>query len=198
MSHSSFPAPSESHCSQYQLFSSSAQKSRKELDALVSSVSISEKLFLRGDLNEHICSSRVGFDEMHMSFAYVNRNQEGEGILISNLAYDLIIANTLFERVSHIVTFSSGQHCSQIDFILVRREDIHACLDCKVILGECVVTQYKLVVADFCFSVRLQRSKRVQTPRTKWWKLKVGTTKTFKKRVLRDDPWHEGGDANSM
>jgi hypothetical protein len=77
------------------------------------------------------------------------------------LAYDLIVVNTLFrKRVSHLVTFSSGRHYSQIDFILVRREDSHACLDCKVIPAECVIPQHKLVVADFCFQVRLQRSKR--------------------------------------
>ena len=53
------------------------------------------------------------------------------------------------KRESHLVTFRSGQHSSQIDFILARREDRHDCLDCKVIPGECVVPQHKLVVADF-------------------------------------------------
>jgi hypothetical protein len=128
----------------------------EELDALVSSVPISEKLFIGGDLNGHVGSTRVGFEGVHRGFRYGSRNQEKEGILNFALAYDLIIANTLFrKRVSHLVTFSSGQHCSQIDFILTRREDRHACLDCKVIPGECVVPQHKLVVADFCFRVRL-------------------------------------------
>jgi hypothetical protein len=140
----------------------------EELNALVSSVPISEKLFIGEDLNGHVGSTRVGFDGVHGGFEYGSRNQEGEGILNFVLAYDLIVANTLFrKRVSHLVAFSSGQHCSQIDFILVRREDRHACLDCKVIPGECVVPQHKLVVADFRFRVRLQRSKCVQTPRTK-------------------------------
>jgi hypothetical protein len=140
----------------------------KELDALVSSVPISEKLFIE-DLNGHVGSTRVGFDGVHEGFRYGSRNQEGEGILNFALAYDLIVANTFFrKRVSHLVTFSSGQYCTQIDFILARREDRHVCLDCKVILGECVVPQHKLVVADFCFQVHLQRSKRIQAPRTKW------------------------------
>jgi hypothetical protein len=140
----------------------------KELDALVSSVPISEKLFI-GDLNGHVGSIRVGFDGVHGGFRYESRNQEGEGNLNFALAYDLIVVNTLFrKRVSHLVTFSSGQHCSQIDFILTRREDRHACLDCKVIPAECVVPQHKLVVADFRFRVRLQRSKHVQALRMKW------------------------------
>jgi hypothetical protein len=33
---------------------------------------------------------------------------------------------------------------------------------------------------------------------TKWWKLKEEAAKTFKERVLKEGPWHEGGDANSM
>jgi hypothetical protein len=75
-----------------------------------------------------------------------------EGILNFALAYDLFVTNTLFrKRVSHLLTFSSSQHCSQIDFILARKEDRHAFLDCKAIPEECVVSQHKLVVADFLF-----------------------------------------------
>jgi hypothetical protein len=36
----------------------------EQLDALVSSVSISEKLFIGGDINGHVGSTRVGFDGM--------------------------------------------------------------------------------------------------------------------------------------
>jgi hypothetical protein len=87
---------------------------------------------------------------VYRSFRYGSRKQEEEGILNFVLAYDLIVVNTLFrKRFSHLVTFSSGQHYSQIDFILVRREDRHACLDFKVIPDECVVPQNKLVVEDF-------------------------------------------------
>jgi hypothetical protein len=162
-------------------------------------VPISEKLFIGGDLNGHVGSTRVGFDGVHGDFGYGSRNQEGEGILNFALAYDLFITNTLLrKRVSHLITFSSGQHCSQIDFILTRREDRHACLDCKVIPGECVVPQHKLVVADFHFRIRFQRSKHVQVLRTKWWKLKEDVAKAFKERVLKEVPCHEGGDANSM
>jgi hypothetical protein len=108
------------------------------------------------------------------------------------LAYDLIIANTLFrKRLSHLVPFSSGQHCSQINFILTRRDDRHVWLDCKMIHVECVVPQHKLVVADFRFPVHLQQSKRIQASRTKWWKLKEEATKTFNERVFNEGPWHK-------
>jgi hypothetical protein len=70
----------------------------EELDALVSSVPISKKLFIGGDLNGHVGSTRVGFDGVHGGFGYGSRNQEGEGILNFALAYDLIVANTLFRK----------------------------------------------------------------------------------------------------
>jgi hypothetical protein len=132
-------------------------------------VSISQKLFIGGDLNGHVGSTRVGFDEVHEDFGYGSRNQEGEGVLNFALAYDLIVANTLFRnRVFHLATFCSGQYCRQIDFVLARIENRPACLDCKMIHRECVVPQHKLVVADFHFRVCFQRSKRVQSLRTKW------------------------------
>jgi hypothetical protein len=186
------------YASQIGLNESVKRQFYEELDALVSSVPISEKLFIVGDLNGHLGSIRVGFDGVHEGFGYGSRNQEGEGILNFALPYDLIVVNTLFrKRFSHLLTFNSGQHCSQIDFILARREDRHACLDCKVIPRECVVPQHKLVVANFRFPDHLQRSKRVQVSRTKWWKLKEEPAKTFKERVLEEGPWHEVGDANS-
>jgi hypothetical protein len=70
----------------------------EELDALVSTVPISEKLFIGGDLNGHVGSTRVGFNVVHGGFGYGSRNQEGEGILNFALAYDLIVANTLFKK----------------------------------------------------------------------------------------------------
>jgi hypothetical protein len=79
------------------------------LDVLVSSVPISEKLFIGGDFNGHVGSTRVGFYGVHEDFWCGSRNLEGEDILNFVLAYDLIITNTLFrKRVSHLVSFISG------------------------------------------------------------------------------------------
>jgi hypothetical protein len=107
------------------------------LDTLISSVPISEKLFIGGDINGHVDSIRVDFDGVHGGFRYRSKNKKRKCILNFALAYDLILANALFKKiVSHLVTFSNNEHYSQIDFILARREDKHACLDCKVISGE--------------------------------------------------------------
>ncbi|AQL05851.1 Retrovirus-related Pol polyprotein LINE-1 [Zea mays] len=169
------------------------------LEDMVSSVPVGEKLFIGGDLNGHVGTSSTSFEGVHGGFGFGTRNQEGEEILNFALAYDMFIANTFFKkRQSHLVTFSSGHHTSQIDFVLLRKEDRHACLDCKVIPGECVVTQHKLVVADFRFKIRLQRNKHNKVTRTKWWKLKGDVAQTFKERVIEEGPWAGEGDANIM
>jgi hypothetical protein len=65
-----------------------------------------------------------GFERVHGGFGYGEQNQEGENILKFAIAYDLMVANTLFrKKKSHLITFSSGQHSSQIDFVLTRREE---------------------------------------------------------------------------
>jgi hypothetical protein len=65
-------------------------------------VPISKKLFIGGDINGHVGSTRVGFDEVHGGFGYGSRNQEEEGILNFVIAYDLIVANTHFRKESLI------------------------------------------------------------------------------------------------
>jgi hypothetical protein len=78
---------------------------------LVKSVPSREKLFIGGDLNGHVGASNTGFEGVNGGFGYGIRNQEGEDVLSFTLAYDMIIANTLFKkRESHLVSFSSGQH----------------------------------------------------------------------------------------
>jgi hypothetical protein len=104
---------------------------------------------------------------VHGGLGYGIRNHEGEDVLSFALSYDMIVTNTLFKkRESHLVTFSSGQHYSQIDFILSRRENRGMCPDCKVIPRESVIHQHKLVVADFHFWIRVQQDKRAKVSTT--------------------------------
>ena len=171
----------------------------EDLDGMVRAIPSSEKLFIGGDLNGHVGTTSAGFEAVHGGFGYGSRNQEGEEVLDFAVAFDLMIANTFFrKKESHLVTFSSGQHCSQIDFVLARRKDKRACLDCKVIPGECVVSQHKLLVADFRFQVRARRDKQAKIERTKWWKLKGETSEVFRERVIKEGSWKEEDDINNM
>ena len=170
----------------------------EDLEGLVRSVPTNEKLFIGGDLNGHVGTTNLGFEVVHGIFGFGNRNQEGKDILDFDVAYDLLVANTLFgKRLSHLVTFRSAKHSSQIDFVLTRRIERRACLDCKVIPGECVMVQHKLVVADFLLHACVLQDKGVQITRTKWWKLKGEDQQTFKERLIAEGPWSEDGDVDS-
>ncbi|KAG2650914.1 hypothetical protein PVAP13_1NG240938, partial [Panicum virgatum] len=50
----------------------------EDLDSMVSTVPISEKLFIGGDLNGHVGATNVGFERVHGGFGYGSRSQEGE------------------------------------------------------------------------------------------------------------------------
>jgi hypothetical protein len=71
-------------------------------------------------------------------------------------------------------------------------------MDCKIIPGECVVTQHKLLVADFCFQVCVQRDRGMKITRTRWWKLKGDVSQVFKNRVIAEGSWNECEDADNM
>ena len=181
------------------LSESEKRKFWEDLDGMVRAVPTNEKLFIGGDLNGHVGSTNAGYELAHGGFGYGSRNQEGEDILDFVVAYNLVIANTFFrKRDSHLVTFSSGHRSSQIDFVLTRREDKQACLDCKVIPGESVVPQHNLVVADFRFRISTHRVKQAKIARTKWWKLKGETSEVFRERVFVEGAWSEEEDANNM
>jgi hypothetical protein len=121
---------------------------------MVRRVSSSEKLFIGGDLNGRVGTIRGGFERVHEGFGYGEQNQEEEDILNFAIAYNIMVANTFFrKKKSHLITFSSGQHSSQIDFVLTRRNERLNYMDCKDIPNECVVTQHKLLVPDFYFQL---------------------------------------------
>ena len=84
------------------------------------------------------------------------------------------------------MTFSSGQYSSQIDFVIIKRRDKRTCVDCKVIPGECVVAQHKLVVANFRFLVQARGNKQARVAITKWWKLEEKSSKVFKEKVIEE------------
>ena len=52
----------------------------EDLDSMVSTMPISEKLHIGGDLNGHVGATSVGFERVHEGFGYGSRSEEGEGM----------------------------------------------------------------------------------------------------------------------
>ena len=142
-----------------------------ELEAVIMKVPHKEKLVLAGDLNGHVGESQIGFERWHGGFSVGERNEEGEKILHLAQAFDLAIVNTFYsKRREHLLTYKSGGKATVIDYIMVRRENLRELKNCKVIPGESVATQHRMLVMEMK-AVRKRMSPRERTKRTRWWKL---------------------------
>ncbi|XP_066958128.1 craniofacial development protein 2-like [Macrobrachium rosenbergii] len=123
---------------------------RGKLVGYIERVPRSELLVLSGDMNAHVGESSDGFEGIHGGRGFGRRNKEGYRLLELAEAMNLVVLNTQYEKKrSHLVTYKSGQNETQIDYVLVRKEDKKIIRDCKAIPNESVVAQHKLVVADF-------------------------------------------------
>ena len=79
-------------------------------------------------------------------------NNEGQSIIDFCLANDLKIVNICFkQREEHLITYKSGVVRTQIDYYFVRHSDRHLCTNCKVIPGDGVTTQHRVLVLDVTF-----------------------------------------------
>ncbi|KAH1250863.1 GDSL esterase/lipase [Glycine max] len=145
----------------------------EDLEGVLQDIPQGEKVFLGGDLNGHVGSVDRGFEGVHGGFGLGEMNGEGKSILEFSEALDLSIANTWFKkREEHLITYKSGGTCSQIDFFLIRKSDRKYCLNCKVILGESLTTQHRVLVMDVRIRDRAKRRSPMVAPRIKWWHLK--------------------------
>ncbi|XP_070009627.1 uncharacterized protein [Nicotiana sylvestris] len=129
------------------------------LDEIVHNIPPAERLFIGWDFNGHIGSSVGGYSEVHNGFGFGDRNGGGTSLLNFAKAFELVIANSSFpKREEHLVTFQSMVAKMQIDYLLLRRCDRGLYKDCKVIPGETLATQHRLLVMDV--SIKIRRKKR--------------------------------------
>ena len=62
-------------------------------------------------------------------------------------AFDIAIVNTLYsKRRGHLLNYKSGVNATVIDYIMARRVNLRELQNCKVIPGEAVATQHRMMV----------------------------------------------------
>ncbi|XP_070019406.1 uncharacterized protein [Nicotiana sylvestris] len=168
------------------------------LEDIVRSILPSERLFIGGDFNGHIGSSAGGYTEVHDGFGFGERNGGDISLLDFAKAFDLVIANSSFsKREEHLVTYQSSVAKTQIDYLLLRRGDRRLCEDCKVIPGETLATQHRLLVMDVSIRIRRkQRSVRGGT-RIRWDALTKVKAQELEGRLSAMGAWRSSGDANT-
>ncbi|XP_070004767.1 uncharacterized protein [Nicotiana sylvestris] len=169
------------------------------LDEIVRSIPPTERLFIGGDFNGHIGSAAGSYGEVHGGFGLGDRNRGGTSMLDFAKAFELIIANSTFlKRGEHLVTFQSSAVKTQIDYLLLRWCDRGLCKDCKVIPGETLVTQHRLLVVDI--GIMMKRKKRYarRRPSIRWGALTKDKTHKLEGRLFAMGAWRSSGDASNM
>ena len=112
----------------------------EELEDLVRASGVRECLITGANLDGNVGMERTGFEK------YFGGN--GYGLEFVG-AMDMMISKTRYKKKEErLITNASGGARSQIDYLLTRREHKHIVEDCKVLPGEAVVSQYKLVATE--------------------------------------------------
>ncbi|XP_063592180.1 craniofacial development protein 2-like [Penaeus indicus] len=144
---------------------------REQLEQIVREIPEEEEIILGADLNCHVGERAGGYEACHGGFGYGLRNEEGEKMLETLESLELVLVNTGFKkRDEHLTTYRSGDSSSQIDFQVVRKRIRKNVRDAKVIPGEAVAPQHRLLVMDGTFSKK--RKGETTGKKIKVWKLR--------------------------
>ncbi|XP_048000280.1 uncharacterized protein LOC125237330 [Leguminivora glycinivorella] len=141
----------------------------EEFDSMIMGIPDSEEIYIGGDFNGHVGRVNDGYERVHGGWGYGMRNSEGETLLQAAVAFDLAVLNTWFQkRDQHLITYKSGNHATQIDYFLIRRNRINCVKNCKVLPGEDLVSQHRILLADVSIAVRPNKNKVCPPPKIKW------------------------------
>ncbi|KAK3559388.1 hypothetical protein QTP86_012827 [Hemibagrus guttatus] len=143
-----------------------------ELDEVMESIPTGERVVIGADFNGHVGEGNTGDEEVMGKFGVKERNLEGQMVVDFAKRMDMAVANTYFQkREEHRVTYKSGGRRTQVDYILCRRGNLKEISDCKVVVGESVARQHRMVVCRMTLMVCKKKRSEIEK-KTKWWKLK--------------------------
>ncbi|KAK3547714.1 hypothetical protein QTP86_028246, partial [Hemibagrus guttatus] len=143
-----------------------------ELDEVMESIPTGERVVIGADFNGHVGEGNTGDEEVMGKFGVKERNLEGQMVVDFAKRMDMGVVNTYFQkREEHRVTYKSGGRSTQVDYILCRRGNLKEISDCKVVVGESVARQHRMVVCRMTLMVCKTKRSKIEK-KTKWWKLK--------------------------
>ena len=172
----------------------SDEEKRDKFEEVVSQTPQDQGLIVGGDLNVHLGEVNGDHPEEHGQMGYGTTNEEGVRMLETLQAMNMTAINTCFrKKEEQLVTYRSGNQASQIDFILMKKEDRARITDCKVLPLEAVTRQHRLLVADLKTKKEKLWKPRKGPQKIKVWKLKENA-KEFNEqvKVMREEKQNAG------
>ncbi|KAK3557289.1 hypothetical protein QTP70_026689, partial [Hemibagrus guttatus] len=143
-----------------------------ELDEVMESIPTGERVVIGADFNGHVGEGNTGDEEVMGKFGVKERNLEEQMVVDFAKRMDMAVVNTYFQKwEEHRVTYKSGGRRTQVDYILCRRGNLKEISDCKVVVGESVARQHRMVVCRMTLMVCKTKRSKIEK-KTKWWKLK--------------------------
>ncbi|KAK3569450.1 hypothetical protein QTP86_030087 [Hemibagrus guttatus] len=142
-----------------------------ELDKVMESIPTGERVVIGADFNGHVGEGNTGDEEAMGKFGLKERNLEGQMVVdFAGERMQMAVVNTYFQkREEHRVPYKSGGRRTQVDYILCRRGNLKEISDCKVVVGESVARQHRMMVCRMTLMVyKKKRSKIEIEKKTKW------------------------------
>ncbi|KAI5625327.1 hypothetical protein C0J50_15186 [Silurus asotus] len=142
-------------------------------DEVVDIVPRNKRLVIGADFNGHVGEGNRGDEEVNGRYGFKERNVKGQIVVDFAKRMEMALVNMYFKKKDdHRVTYKSGGRCTQVDYVLCRRCNLKEIGDCKVLAGDSLARQHRMVVCRMVLQVKKKR-RRVRTERRiRWWKLK--------------------------
>ena len=119
----------------------------KKMDKVMAKFRDSEWVIIDADFIGHVGEENSCFEHIMGKFGFGVRNAGGDKIIEFGLKHELLVTNTFFKKkTAHNITYKSGGNEAQVDYILYRKGFKKEVTDCKVIAGEAVAPQHRVVV----------------------------------------------------
>lgn len=137
---------------------------------VINNIPDSEMIFSAGDMNVHIGKSNSSFESCHGGYGFGVRNDAGEKLLNLCQSKGWIVVNTMFEKQEeHLITYCSGGRTTQIDYHLCPKFMRRRIRDCKVIPGDPIAKQHRLLLTEF-FVRPVKKTAKIKVPEKIRWK----------------------------
>ncbi|XP_061647396.1 uncharacterized protein LOC133486382 [Phyllopteryx taeniolatus] len=128
-------------------------------------------------------------------YGFHERNLEGQMVVDFAKRMQMAVVNTFFspQRGRNIgLTYKTRDRSTQVDYILCRRCYLKEVTDCKVVVGESVARQHRMVVCKMTLVAGRKMRKTKAEQRTMWWKLRGRVLCSFSGRGETGSRWTGG------